>query len=74
MDPFVLLVIAAIVAVFGIGIGVAARRGGGDDPGDRGPYSAASQTRGDFAALGTTPDATHADEPAADPDGSGDAD
>lgn len=54
MDPFVLLILAAIVAVFGIGIGVAARRGAGDRPEDRGPYSSSSEATGTSAAFGTT--------------------
>jgi hypothetical protein len=52
VDPTFLLLIAAIVAVLGIGIGVAARRGGGDRAGDRGPYSSSTQARSDFAAFG----------------------
>ena len=56
MDPWFLLILAAIIAVAGVGIGVAARRGGGDRPDDRGPYSSGAETTGSFAAMGTIVD------------------
>lgn len=57
MDVPVLAIVAAVMVVIAVAVAaILQSRGGVDQPGDRGPYSSGSQTRGDFAAAGTTPD------------------
>ena len=68
MDLTFLLLGAAIVAVLGIAIAAAVRRGGGDRPDDRGPYASATQAKGDFAAFGADLERREAAPEADDPE------
>ena len=53
MDPIGLLIVAVVIVAI---VMLVARRSRGDQPGDRGSYSSAMETRGGMAALGGTID------------------
>jgi hypothetical protein len=51
MDPIGFGIVAVVIILLIVWF---ARRSGGDQPGDRGPYSTAMEIRGDLAAFGAT--------------------